>query len=216
MITAEQIYQEYHAKTFYMKNNIYPKAIKNFEKIKTYNIWPYFEKFAQRLTINQHVDYKIMITALASFYKGPFPPNMMLSLKGIRIYNNFVSKMNAVDDEEKITDLVVHNITNVVQYCIDKGFSDFDEYFSENFYLLPTVAMHLSSGFISKFFLALVPNIIARIELMPPDVKITYFDEFIENQKIYKMKALKSKKLYGFAKKFNKNIEKYILKNQKK
>lgn len=212
MITAKEIYKYYHQQTFYIEKKIYPKSIVNWDKIENGKNWHYFEKFARRLNENDNIDYKILITSLCLFYKKRFNPKDLISLRGIKIYKNFVNKINAVDTIEKIEQVVINNIKNIVQYCRKNKLNSFDEYFSENFYTIPTLARHLNSGYISKFFLSIVPHIEKRLKTYPNDVYDEYFYDFVEDFILYKQKTLKNQKIQKFAIKFNKNFNKLIMK----
>ena len=86
--TVEMIYNEYHKQTFYAKNGVYPKTIKNFSnlyndetKVEYIN---YFIEFLKRN--NGLVDWKLYIKALAQVFKQSNNLKFLGSFKGNKIY----------------------------------------------------------------------------------------------------------------------------------
>ncbi|HPM74089.1 MAG TPA: hypothetical protein PLA71_00010 [Saccharofermentans sp.] len=209
-VTPEQIYEEYHIQTIYAEKKIHVKPIKNFEKARQRADWTYFEQLAKRLETNDNLDYRILITALVLHYRGRFDASLLTSLKGLKIYRGFVDKTNNMDDYEKIYELILSNIKNVVQWCKKEGIRDLDGYLYRNMETIPTIAFHFNSGLISAYFLAIVPNILCILKNLPLDIVDEYFYSFIESYEIYRSKVVRIKAIYDFSTRFEANFNKLL------
>lgn len=72
--TVEEIYNEYHKQTFFIRNGVYPKTIHNFESLyederKVQQI-KYFIEFIKRNRAS--VDWKLYILALTKVLKNRY------------------------------------------------------------------------------------------------------------------------------------------------
>ena len=202
--TYEQVVQEFHKQTLYHKTGSYPRPIKDFNKTKYNKNKEIFEKFILTVKRNQgHIDWKLMIEALADFFKGYFNPSFLSNQKGIRIYKNYILEKSKVKNEN-IQLEVKRSIKNIVQYMNENNIKDIEDYLTEGQYLLPTIGKHLSGGTISPYFLVMVPDIKSIINALPPDMKSEYFTEFLENYDLYRAKLIRFEKLRIFSDKFYK------------
>lgn len=190
--TYEEVVQEFHRKTIYYKTGSYPRRIVNFEDTKYNKSRPQFEKFINLVERNYgHIDWKLMIEALSDFFKGYFNPLFLSNPKGIKIYKNYVREKSMVKGENVLEE-IKRSCRNVLNYVKQNNLEDVDAYLTEGQYLIPTIGKHLSGGFISPYFLAIVPDIKSLIGALPPDMRVEYFSEFLEEYDMYRAKAIKN------------------------
>lgn len=178
-ITPEEIYQYYHRQYIYKSKGIYPKQIKNFEKIKNNRKWIYFKRFADSINRGYgQINYKFYIDSLIEFFNGYFDLKLLGHPKGFKIYKNYISLKEEINNEEKLEKIILENIKFVIQYCKENCINNIEDYFFENQYTLPTIVKHYNSKSISKYFLCMIPNIITIIKSFPKDVIDDYMKEF--------------------------------------
>lgn len=176
--TPEQIYSLYHRKIIFHTKGIYPRAIKNFDKIKDKPEWPGFVKFTKTVNNNGgQIDPSLYIDSLIDFNDGYFNFKLLNHPKGIKIYKTFVSLQNNTFDKAKIFKAITSSINFINAYMVENNIKDFDQYLNENIYLLPTMAKHFHSGAICKQFLVLIPDILLIIDNYPLDVSDGYFKD---------------------------------------
>lgn len=191
----EDLYNEYHRQCFKVKNGNYPRRIKNFEKQKAdKNKWFFFEKLAERCSQNQHINPQLLIQALAVKYEGYFDPRHLISLKGIKIYRNFLEQMNGVSDNQFIENIVEANIKFIREYCKNNNITNISDYFLENQYTMPTFILHYYNGSISKFFLGLFEKSFL-LDNYPKDIVQSYLASVMTEYETIRKKIRYSKKL---------------------
>jgi len=213
--TYEDVIQEFHKQTIFYKTGSYPRAIVNFETTKYVEHKVMFEKYVQFIYRNHgQVDWKLMIEALADFFKGWFQPMFLSSPKGIKIYRNYIREKENKTEAQSIYNEVIKSIRFLSSYIITTNLRDVDAYFQEDRYLLPTIGKHLLAGSISPFFLACIPDIKTIIQTYPKDTQAEFFESFLENLKTNKTKILKIRKLQRFSDNFYKSIKNIINKNR--
>ena len=181
-VKPEQIYNEYHKQTFYVSKGFYPKTVANYTKAKQNDNWHYFERFARMVNDNNgQIDYRLFIKTLAEFYEGRFNPKMLAHPKGIKIYRQAVKLNNLTIDKEDIYKSALISIKFVINYCKENNLNRLDDYIFQDQYLIPTIARHYLAGSISRYFLAMIPDIVGIIKGFPTDISNDYFMGFIED-----------------------------------
>jgi hypothetical protein len=206
MVIAEDVYRLFHRYCTYRSKGIWPKPIKNFDKQKATPDWIYFQRCADRVNSNKHIDLDFLIQALSQNFKGWFNPRYLVSMKGIKIYRVYVDKMTRVHDISAIEDLVSLNLKNVIEYCKENNLKSIIEYFNEDALMCPTFTMHLYSGKISKYFLALFnKNMFIGLNT---DVADIYLTDFLNSYTDTRNQIFKSAKL----RKISDNVEKIFKK----
>jgi hypothetical protein len=208
--TIENIIVEYHRNIMFYKTGSYPRPMKNIHESKYFNdesrYKAHFEKFIKFVERNDgHIDWKLMIEALADFFKGWFNPMFLSNQKGIKIYKNYIEAKKLAKKEDLLTE-VKKNLRFVIEYIKSGNLSNVDEYLTEGQYLIPSIGKHLSSGSISPYFLVIVPDIKSIINALPPDMKNEYFEDFLENYDLYRAKILRDKTLRKLSDKFYKIV----------
>ncbi len=192
----EEIYSYYHSEAFKLKNGFYPKNIIDFSKIKNNPNWIYFEKFSKMVENSCNlINWRLYIKSLISFYKGYFNPKILCSQSSIKIYKTEIQLLEQDSNIKNIEKRVDESIKNIIKYMKENNFSNLNQYLLENSELFPTLSKHLYSGFISKYFLVLIPNIISIINIFPIDVKNEYFEDFLKEYEINRNKILGSSRL---------------------
>jgi hypothetical protein len=194
----------------FYKTGSYPRPLKNIYESKYFSdelkYRTNFKKFISIVERNDgHVDWKLMIEALADFFEGWFNPMFLSQPKGIKIYKNYIRERETLKKENILIE-VKKNLRFIIEYINNTDLSSIDEYLTEGQYLLPTLGKHLSSGSISPYFLVTVPDIKTIINSFPPDMKAEYFTEFLENFDLYRAKMLKNNVLRNLSDKFYKII----------
>jgi len=195
-VTPEMVFSEWRRQTFLKEKNFCPKAVRDFAKQKEKPEWAYFERFAKMVNNNAgNIDYKVFIAAQVDFYGGWFNPVNLGSLKSIKLYNNYVSILNATDTVVAIEKGIVASVKTVGVYMRDRDIKTFDEYLFEGKAIIPTMAKQLKAGTVTKFFVSIVPNVVDIIKSYPPDVTATYFHSFLEEVDMLRAKSLTSPKV---------------------
>ena len=164
--TPEVIYNEYHKQTFYAKNGVYPKTIKNFnnfhnDEIKVQHI-NYFIDFLKRN--NGLVDWKLYIKALAIVLKHSFDLKYLGTFKGNKIYRDYISSLQVQKDNvNEIQSDIIAALKFLTTYIKENNIK-FKEYFDLDKDIIPVALKHIYSGTVSVYFYACFPkNILARL-----------------------------------------------------
>ncbi len=98
--TIEEIYNEYHKQTFYIRNGVYPKTLKNFDSIYSDPTKLQFLKsFVAFLERNKSsVDWKLYILALSKVLRTRYDLQYLGSFKGNKIYRDYVKSLQGPKD----------------------------------------------------------------------------------------------------------------------
>lgn len=185
--TAEDIYQEFHAQTFFASHEIYPKKIVNFDEIKARPEWVYFEKLKDMIDRSHGmIDVKLFLEALSKYYEQRFDPANLIKLKSIKIYKNYVLERNHEKELKNCFPLILTSINNIVDECREKGLKTLDDYFGYGRELMPLLVKDLSNGRITYSFLIVVSNIDHVIAMYPVDIQRDHFKEFYSFYQTYK------------------------------
>ena len=182
--TAKEIYQYYHKQSIFHRTGKYPKFIKNWDKVKEKQDWPYVERFAMLVQKSAgQINYKVFINALFDFSNGQyFPLKLLISPKGIAIYNHYVKTINDESDPDKVKAGIIKSIKHIVKFCLKNNLKSFDDYFYKNANLYPPIILHYKAGSITKAFFVLIPNIEKKLKNFPEDIVADYFpDEVLKN-----------------------------------
>jgi hypothetical protein len=171
--TVEMIYNEYHKQTFYAKNGVYPKTIKNFSnlyndetKVEYIN---YFIEFLKRN--NGLVDWKLYIKALAQVFKQSNNLKYLGTFKGNKIYRDYIASIQVnKTDENDIKSEIISSLQFLTAYNKENEIT-FKEYFDLDRDIIPVALKHVYSGTISVYFYACFPKeILARLFNYQEDV----------------------------------------------
>jgi hypothetical protein len=171
--TVEMIYNEYHKQTFYAKNGVYPKTIKNYSnlyndetKVEYIN---YFIEFLKRN--NGLVDWKLYIKALAQVFKQSNNLKFLGSFKGNKIYRDYIASLQVKkDNENDIKTDIISSLQFLAAYNKENGIT-FKEYFDLDKDIIPLALKHIYSGTVSVYFYACFPKeILARLFSYQEDV----------------------------------------------
>lgn len=187
--TIEEIYEEYHREVFFATKSIYPRRLKNFDKIidsEKKELLTRFQSFIKRNFGS--VDWKLYIKACARYYKRKFDLKILGSLNGNKIYRMYVSYSKLSDEQS--TDEIYDDIINSIKFI--KDFSDENsisvkEYFLDRSSVVPIIIKHIYAGTVSLYFYACLDfNVNFNIfKDIPDDVFYEMFNvsrnEFLEN-----------------------------------
>ena len=171
--TVEMVYNEYHKQTFYAKNGVYPKTIKNYNNL--YNdetkmeYINYFIEFLKRN--NGLVDWKLYIKALAQVFKQSNNLKYLGTFKGNKIYRDYIASLQVrKNDEGTIKSDIISSLQFLTAYNKEAGIT-FKEYFDLDSDLIPIALKHVYSGTVSVYFYACFPKeILARLFSYQEDV----------------------------------------------
>lgn len=191
--TIEEIYNEYHRETMYACKNIYPKSIKNFDKILNDQNIELLKRFQN--VINSNIDsmnWKIYIKACSIYFRGRFDLKILGSFKGNKIYRDYLSynNLNFEKSNEDIKSDIINSILFLKDFLKETGLSP-KEYFFNRESIIPLILKHIYAGSISLYFYACFSmNKNYKIFInIPDDVFYELFNcnrnDFIENH-IYK------------------------------
>lgn len=207
-------YNEWRTAVLFFSKGIRPKRSTSVDAIKTEHKI-FFEKFVQLIENNDGlIDWKLMVNSLAKFYNGWYHPKLLVSLKGMKIYKTNIKLANCSDDSSVIYSHVVESLKFVKSYCNEKNIDDFDSYLNENKTFIPTMLKHYSSGSISPYFLAMIPNIILIMNNFPKDSADEFAADFISEYSIYRSKIVRIKKLNNCINNFYQCMNAIIKKQQ--
>jgi hypothetical protein len=190
MITPEEIYTYYHKATNEYRG-IHVRPIKNFEKIYQSPRWKTFQACAHLINRNAgFLNYKILIDALVASYKGKVDVSALVSLKGIKIYKNYVSALEKQSNPSYIKSTLSSSVNFVVKYCKERNITCFDDYIYDGIYLIPTFVKHYTAGSISAYFLSAIENFNIIYKGLPNDVKESYLEEFEKEYSVCRSRLL--------------------------
>lgn len=164
--SIEEIYNEYHRQTFFFMNGVYPRTIKNFDKILSDSKKKeQLLKFQNLISRNRDsLDWKLYIYACACMLKQRFDLKILGSLAGNKLYRNYVKyTYNLEKDEQTIYDEIVFSLKFLNMYFKSNEFT-FKDYFLDGITTFPLSLKHLYAGTISiNFYAALLPNLVYNI-----------------------------------------------------
>lgn len=156
-LTIETLYNEYHRETFKVQHGFYPRQIKNFNlddsKKEFLNR---FLRFCKKnvLTINP----TLYIRACAEFFKYPFKMSVLGSLKGTRIYNEYISlhKEYMSDTDDFIVDAIKTSFITINNWLDENENASVLDYFRSESGILPTFVFDLANRKISPYIFACI------------------------------------------------------------
>jgi hypothetical protein len=191
--TIEEIYNEYHRETMYASKNVYPKSIKNFDKVLNDQNIELLKKFQNVIKLgDESLNWKIYIKACSLYFKGRFDLKVLGSFKGNKIYRDYLryNDLNFEKNNDEIKDEIIKSLQFLTQYLKDSNTSLKDYFFNRDS-IIPIMLKHIHAGSISTYlYSCLNMNKIYKIFIdIPDDVFYELFsysrNEFIEHQ-IYK------------------------------
>lgn len=209
---AKAIYQEYYSTLIFRKTGNYPRSIKNWDKIKEKNIWPYILKFADTVKkSNGAIDYKLFVKALFEFTNGEWiNPKLFTTQQGIGIYKVYLKKMENDINPESIKSGLIRSAKFVAKFCKAHNIKSFEDYLNHNSALFPSVLTHFQAGSITKPFFYLIPSIEHYLTgCYPVDIVYDMFGEKDIHMDIVTKRIFYSKKSEWIIK-FDKNFESVI------
>jgi hypothetical protein len=171
--TIEEIYNEYHRQTFYIRNGVYPKQIKSFENLyadqKKVQFLKNFEAFLQRNKTS--VDWKLYIKALALVFQSRFDLKYLGTMAGNKIYRDYIkAEQSAKDSPEEIYNAIIKSLQFLNSYLAESELT-FPEYFEDNEKIIPDALNHIYAGTISVYLWACFPqNVLAKWFNYPDDI----------------------------------------------
>ena len=120
--TLEQIYNEYHKQTFFVRNGVYPKTIQNYESLyqdqRKIEQLKYFVEFIKRNRAS--VDWKIYILALAKVLKTRYDLKYLGSFSGNKIYRDYVKSLYSQKDNiNDIYDEIINSLVFLTNFLKD-------------------------------------------------------------------------------------------------
>ena len=187
--TIEQIYNTYHKWTMFFSKGVYPKRITNFEKVFSVDgRKEQLIKFQNFIKRNGYlVDWNIYIYSIARLTKNRFPLKLLGSLKGTKIYRDYIQLTYNEDVEQQyIYDEIVRSIKNL-NITLNEQNITFEQYFDVDNSLIPLSIKQLYSGFISPYFYSCFPISFLNKTIIkyPDDVFVEMFQQekfdFINN-----------------------------------
>jgi len=154
--TIEQIYNEYHKQTFFVRNGVYPKTIQNYESLyqdqRKVEQLKYFVEFIKRNRAS--VDWKIYILALAKVLKSRYDLKYLGSFSGNKIYRDYVKSLYVQKDNiDDIYDEIIKSLIFLTNFLKESNLT-FIDYFKEDEHIIPLALKHLYAGTISMYFYA--------------------------------------------------------------
>lgn len=177
--TIEEIYNEYHRVTFFESNGVYPKSIKNFEKLHADNYkMQHLLKFQDMIKRNREsIDWKLYITALAKVFKNRFDVKYLGSFGGNKIYRDYVKSLYlAADEDISKYNHIINSIKFLSMYLKENEIS-FKEYFELNRETVPIALKHIYAGTINLYFYACFSqDVLLKLFNYPDDIFLEYFN----------------------------------------
>lgn len=214
--TIEQVYNEYHKQTFYVRNGVYPKTIQNFDSLyddqrKVEQI-KYFIEFIKRNRAS--VDWKIYILALAKVLKNRYDLKYLGSFGGNKIYRDYVKSLYIQKDNiDDIYNDIINSIIFLSNFLKESNLT-FLQYFKEDENILPLSLKHIYAGTISLYFYACFSQeLLSKFFDYPDDVflelfklsKYEFLDTYIVSKRNVLLTNIKTQKLITqIEQKFNK------------
>jgi hypothetical protein len=195
--SIEEIYNEYHKQTFYIRNGVYPKTIQNFKSLyedprKVEHI-KYFIEFLNRNRAS--VDWKLYIQALAKVTGNRFDLKYLGTFAGNKVYRDYVKSLHT--NKDNINDIyndIINTLTVLTGYLKENNLT-FIDYFDQDRMLLPLSLKHIYAGTISLYFYACFSqNVLAKWFSYPDDVFQELFQlskyEFLDTYIVSKRNTL--------------------------
>lgn len=195
--SIEEIYNEYHKQTFYIRNGVYPKTIQNFKSLyedprKVEHI-KYFIEFLNRNRAS--VDWKLYIQALAKVTGNRFDLKYLGTFAGNKAYRDYVKSLHT--NKDNINDIyndIINTLTILTGYLKENNLT-FIDYFDQDRMLLPLSLKHIYAGTISLYFYACFSqNVLAKWFSYPDDVFQELFQlskyEFLDTYIVSKRNTL--------------------------
>jgi hypothetical protein len=188
--TIEEIYNEYHRETMYASKNIYPRSIKNFDKVLNDQNIELLKKFQNVIKMgDESLNWKIYIKACSIYFKGRFDIKVLGSFKGNKIYRDYLryNSLNFEKSNDEIKDEVIKSLQFLSKYLKDSGMSLKDYIFNRDS-IIPVMLKHIHAGSISLYlYSCLSMNKIYKFLIdIPDDIFYELFscsrNEFIEHQ----------------------------------
>ena len=122
--TIEEIYNEYHRETMYASKNIYPRSIKNFDKVLNDQNIELLKKFQNIIKMgDESLNWKIYIKACSIYFKGRFDIKVLGSFKGNKIYRDYLryNSLNFEKSNDEIKDEVIKSLQFLSKYLKDSS-----------------------------------------------------------------------------------------------
>lgn len=185
-------YSEWHHQ-IQLHKGIHARRVKNFEKARAKDTWPFFEKLAHMCNKNAgSVDFKLYITSLVDHHKGYVPPKVLPTLKSIKIYKSYIRSINLENDPEEVKKSILNSLTFVVKYIKDNNLDSLDSYLYENVNIIPTILKHYNAGSVCVHFLCCIKNFSLIISGYPDDVVNEFLPDFEEKYNTYRPRLVSS------------------------
>jgi hypothetical protein len=176
--------------------------------------WLVFQKITKFLIDNDinHTDY---IQYTFNHYKKYIHPKTLLNLGNIQRYNKIKEEQYLNRKYDKIYNLIMKSIKNVVLICKTNELENINDFFK--FCIeYDTLALYIVTGKISKYFLAMFNNIEQIAKLFPSDSYFELNEHIIKHREqinqesrmaIFKMTGKKSISIVSIV---NHNIKKQL------
>ena len=93
--TIEEVYNEYHKQTFYIRNGVYPRTIQDYSSLYAdKNKVEKLKKFIEVLKRNRaSIDWKLYILALAKVFQIRYDLKYLGSFAGNKIYRDYIMQL---------------------------------------------------------------------------------------------------------------------------
>lgn len=190
-ITPEECYQSW-LRYYLSTKGVKSKSITNFENAKSKPDWIHFVKSAEMCNRNGvQLDYEVLLTALFTSHENKyFDLGLLHSLRGIKIYKNYVKSVNESVSPENIRICILKSFKFCVLYCKDNGIKDLYEYTSHNSMVMPTILSHYNAGNVSIHLLACIPNFPNMLSNYPLDVVEEFGQSIKDNYDVTRIRVL--------------------------
>ena len=215
--TIEEVYNEYHKQTFYIRNGVYPRTIQDYSSLYAdKNKVEKLKKFIEVLKRNRaSIDWKLYILALAKVFQVRYDLKYLGSFAGNKIYRDYIKSLSLIDNETEIYNAIINSLSFLVPYLKESCMS-FEEYFNETDNIIPLSLKHIYAGTISIYFYACFPkNTLYKWFHYPDDVFQELFqlskNEFINTYILsHRDKILLNNKLNNLVLTLEKKFNKYF------
>lgn len=170
------------------------RNIVNFDKIKAKPEWVHFVKSAALCNRNGgRLDFSVWVAALFNNSNNEyFDLALLHSLRGIKIYKNYVKSINDSVSPENMRICLLKSFKHAVVYCKDNSITGLYEYISHNYTIMPTILSHYNSGNVTIHMLACVPNFPNILDGFPRDVVEEFGSEIKDNYDTVRLRLLHS------------------------
>ena len=156
-VTPEIIYNEYRSQVMFASKGIRPRPTKNFSKIQESSDWVWLEKCTLMVN-NNNINYKLFITSLTEHYGGWFAIKQLICRKSLKIFSMYMKEHTVADNVADAKIGIAKSMTFIQSYCMENNISTWHEYMSLNTNIYPVILQHLSNGYITFDFLAIIPG----------------------------------------------------------